>query len=378
MQAVLVLLGQVLARIAEALGILSVIQGFVAKTAQEHIAYQIEATVTATSLNVANPTYGLAALHTDLAAAVTAINAHTDAALDGLQVQATIPDQPSWYTAPTTPPDAEAIAIAVWSLDLPVRDLNQDFYLLPANQWAVNIWDGLALSLGFKGVPIPGNPFWNMVGATPVDVRTYFGDYGYQAHNPDVPVCDVSTIQAGDTAYSWLAREYSGFTYKRSLPNTQTGDVGIFISSSSSHPSYAYRFNLTDADVAAMWPVTVEPPEVPTAVVPPVWPGASGVTLGTTVALTSQLYLVDEMDGVIVAITTPPNRTGLYSVGGAPLDYGQGRIAFETDSGDLEPWQYLGFRTAIYTPKSMAHASGVRFQCLAGAAGTVTPWTVTP
>lgn len=109
---------------------------------------------------------------------------------------------------------------------------------------------------------------------------------------------------------------------------------------------------------------------------PPIWPGEDNVTLGTPVALTSQLHLTGAMDGVIVAITTPPTRTGLYEVGGAPLDYGQGRIAFETDDGDIEPWQYLGFRSAIYTPKSMAHAAGVRFQMLAGAAGTVTPWTV--
>jgi hypothetical protein len=108
---------------------------------------------------------------------------------------------------------------------------------------------------------------------------------------------------------------------------------------------------------------------------PPVWPGADGVDLGTPADLVDQLYLVAPMDGVIVAVTTPPTKTGRRSIGGATYDYGVGEIAFETDSGDLEPWQYLGFRAAIFTPKTMEHAAGARFRVLAGALGTVTPWT---
>jgi hypothetical protein len=83
------------------------------------------------------------------------------------------------------------------------------------------------------------------------------------------------------------------------------------------------------------------------------------------------------MDGVIVAVTTPPQKLGQYQIGGETLDYGVGRIAFANDQGDLEPWQYLGFRSAIYTPRSMAHASAVHLQVLGGAGGTVTPWVIT-
>lgn len=106
----------------------------------------------------------------------------------------------------------------------------------------------------------------------------------------------------------------------------------------------------------------------------PVWPGAENATLGDSVELTSQLHLEEECHGVLVAITTPPTRTGLRQIGGALYDYGVGEIAFETDSGQIEPWQYLGFRTAIFTPKTMEKAAGARFRVLAGASGTVTPW----
>lgn len=110
---------------------------------------------------------------------------------------------------------------------------------------------------------------------------------------------------------------------------------------------------------------------------PPVWPGVAGVTLGQSVALSDGLHLTTPMDGVIIAITTPPSRTGTMSIGGATFDYREGQIAFEDDQGHIEMWQYLGFRNALYTPRSMAHAAGARFRVLAGAEGTVTPWTIT-
>jgi hypothetical protein len=147
----------------------------------------------------------------------------------------------------------------------------------------------------------------------------------------------------------------------------------------------AWRDHVTAASIAAIksdteniltnFPIEFPPPPVipPMA---PVWPGPGGVVFYTPAALVDQLHLTGTMDGVIIAVTTPPTRVGQYQLGGVILDYGVGRIAFETDSGDIEPWQYLGFRAAIYTPKSMAHANGVRLQVLGGAEGTVTPWTI--
>lgn len=106
----------------------------------------------------------------------------------------------------------------------------------------------------------------------------------------------------------------------------------------------------------------------------PVWPGLANVTMGAPVALVDQLVLNGPMDGVVVAVTTPPVGLGQYRVGGRRLDYGQMRLAFETDNGELEGWQYFGFEEAVYTPHAMAQAAKCRFQLLGGLGGTVTPW----
>jgi hypothetical protein len=80
------------------------------------------------------------------------------------------------------------------------------------------------------------------------------------------------------------------------------------------------------------------PPDPPTVeiVAAPVWPGAANVTLGSPVALADQLVVTAAMDGVIVSVTTPPSKLGSYHLGGVTLDYGAGRITFETDDGQLE------------------------------------------
>lgn len=107
----------------------------------------------------------------------------------------------------------------------------------------------------------------------------------------------------------------------------------------------------------------------------PVWPGLANVTLGTVLTLSEQPAVTGPFDGVLIDVTTPPTRTGLRQFGDAPMDYGVGEIAFVTDNGYIEPWQYLGFRTALYTPKMMRQASGVRCRILAGAAGTIRTFT---
>jgi hypothetical protein len=137
-------------------------------------------------------------------------------------------------------------------------------------------------------------------------------------------------------------------------------------------PNYTLRPRLSSAEWAA-YVATLFPPEPP-VLVPPVWPGAGTVTLGTPVALADQLVVEGPLHGVLVAVTVPPQHLGSYHVGGVVLDYGVGRVAFETDAGDLEPWQYLGFRDALYCPRTMTSAARARFQVLGAAGGTVTPW----
>lgn len=112
------------------------------------------------------------------------------------------------------------------------------------------------------------------------------------------------------------------------------------------------------------------------AVTAPVWPSLDQVTLGAPVAFDGNVDVTADMDGVLVTLTTSPTKTGKYMLGNVDLWYGLGRISFESDNGDVEPWQYLAFDNGIFAPKTMAHASAVHLQVLGGAEGTVTPWTV--
>jgi hypothetical protein len=111
--------------------------------------------------------------------------------------------------------------------------------------------------------------------------------------------------------------------------------------------------------------------------VPPVWPGLDLVTLGTPVALVDGLVVDGPLDGVLVDVTTAPTRVGQRVIGGQYFDYNSGEMTFGSDNGYLEPWVYTGFRLAIFTPKTMKQAAHAYFRVLAGAAGTVTPWTKT-
>lgn len=104
------------------------------------------------------------------------------------------------------------------------------------------------------------------------------------------------------------------------------------------------------------------------------WPGLANVTTDPPVALSDHLVINQACDGVLVNITTPPTKVGIYAIGDNYYDYKEGEITFETDNGYMEMWQYLGFRQAVYVPKSMQTAAKVHFRVLAGAQGNVITW----
>lgn len=185
----------------------------------------------------------------------------------------------------------------------------------------------------------------------------------------DIPGVDLSTITTKlDAIQPSETFNLSTITTQASGANTGAAAAVVALDLLTGDGALTLQ-TVLDA-IAALEP---GPPGGATA---PVWPGIDNVTLGTPVALSHGLVVTEEMDGVIVAVTTPPTRTGLYQIGDQYYDYGVGRIAFESDGGELEPWQYLGFRAALFTPKSMVRASACHLQVLGGAEGTITPWTV--
>jgi hypothetical protein len=117
--------------------------------------------------------------------------------------------------------------------------------------------------------------------------------------------------------------------------------------------------------------------EEPAALVAPVWPGAAGATMSDPITLAQQLNVTAAMDGVTVEVTSVDSNTLYYTYGGTKAYRHIGGIAFYNDVGHVEQWQALGFESAIYTPKTMARAAGFRLFTGRGAAGTITPWTIT-
>lgn len=271
-----------------------------------------------------------------------------------------------------------------------IGDVAEDVWTWPATTrggttWG-NGWEALgalenayvasALQVRYEGIPVPDRPFWRVHAEEPYVVYDGLGIYDHQFTTDAVPDISLSdNIEDGDTVLSFLEREYPDFNYQLDGPGSWGGQKAIWVYKLTDYGILWYRCTMTDDMLASTRVATIIEGTGIVVDGPPVWPGIDGVTLGTPVALVNGLHMEGEMDGVIIAVTTPPSKTGLRSIGGALYDYGVGEIAFETDQGDIETWQYLGFRAAIFTPKTMTHAHGARLRVLAGAEGTATPWS---
>jgi hypothetical protein len=109
----------------------------------------------------------------------------------------------------------------------------------------------------------------------------------------------------------------------------------------------------------------------------PVWPGLANVTLGTPVAIDRGVTITEPMDGVLIAITSVDPKQMFYTYDDVKAYRHTGALAFFSDNGDLEPWQQLGFTSAVYCPRQLSRAAGVKLMSPALTVGTITPWVVT-
>lgn len=110
----------------------------------------------------------------------------------------------------------------------------------------------------------------------------------------------------------------------------------------------------------------------------PVWPGFANVVLGTPVALADQLVVAGPLHGVLVSVTGGGSKLSEIHVGARSYLFRAGEVTFAADTGQVEPWQYIGFDEAVYVPKALYVADSARFRVLGGLTGTVTPWTLAP
>lgn len=116
-----------------------------------------------------------------------------------------------------------------------------------------------------------------------------------------------------------------------------------------------------------------------TYVGPPVYHGEAQTDYGTSVELGAGGTITEAMDGVAVEISaTDADHRHAYSYDGVKAYRNIGALAFVDDVGRLEAYQQLSFERAIYTPKSLAHAAGVKWFTTHGPIGTIQAWSTTP
>lgn len=264
---------------------------------------------------------------------------------------------------PGTPPtgyggaNANDVASAVWA-----------FQLLNATQQLRTADSALTECLAFADS-------FQRQGTYPVKGTAHFvvfpnGNYLY-SWSEDIapPNPDYTDIQSDDTVLSWLTRTETTRTTWQADANT-----GFCYSTDLVGDEYQYQIwcTLTDAELLRLggFGGAVASGGVP------VWPGLAGVTLGDAVALAEQVTVDGPLDGVIVSITGVPNNRSGWTYGADEAYIKIGALTFETDNGDLEAVQALGFTSAIYCPRTMQHAAGCRLRCPPDVTGTVTPWSI--
>lgn len=258
---------------------------------------------------------------------------------------------------------------------LPAGSALPDPFPLPGDTWAA-LLEGTPYSAGYLMTVAASLP-WQLRngGVFPLTMAPAFGVFANWAEFDQdrdlsiVPSPDWADIRVDDTRLTWLQRTDGVMTW---VANGQNGDpIGT--------PTITYPV-LTDFQVVCLFTEADFQRWAGGGLrqrAAPVWPGLAAVTLGTPVALSSDLTVAGPLDGLIVSITTPPAALGKFAFGGFTAYYKVGEISFISDNGDAEPWQYLAFDQAIYCPKAMNRAASASLRVLAGAAGLATPWVVT-
>lgn len=264
---------------------------------------------------------------------------------------------------PATPPTgyggaaANDVASAVWAFQL----LNSLEQLRTADSALTEI-------LAFVDA-------WQHTGTIPVVGTGHFVQYTNRAwlyhwsEGITPPDPDYADIQADDTVLTWLTR-----TETTHQPWSQDASTGFCYTTVLVGEEYQNQIwcTLTDAELLSLGGYGGA--GVTTTL--PLWPGLAGVTLGTPVALSSNLTVAGPMQGVLINVTEVPDKGGRFTVGDNSWYFNVGQISFVTDNGEAEPWQYLSWKDAIYTPKTMHAAASCLIRWLSDAAGTATPWSV--
>jgi hypothetical protein len=341
--------------VSQILGIASIIQGQTAKAAQENVPFVIDTHTSATFSAVTDGTIGLAAIKTAIDTLTS--NQATEFA-DIMAAIAGLPQTGDAVTLPGTFPPTWVTGVgdAVWGWPVPTSN-NPAYQFITLAGWG-------AQQRGFPQTN-EETPFatalWKVAGV--------WGEDGVSDPNPNSTfTLDVSTILASDaTSADWLNRTLPSVLW---FPPLANGCLGIADVDGDNFQWYV------DLPIDKWLQLKANLGLTASGATAPIWPGLSGVTLGSPVSLVDGLVITGPLQGVIVSISAaaPGKQKFLYGTVAAYQHIGA--LSFEDDNSDQESFQALEFENQFYLPKSMLVASSVRFKANAGTTGTVTPFTI--
>lgn len=350
-------LAEIVQLLTQIINTLASMQGVQIQNAVEHAPFLIENAAINAELTLANPTYGLAALHSQIAALQAQMISD-----DALIVVDILTRQASGapVTFPPTPPSGfggSDMASAVWQYDLGGAPLAAGDFMIAAGQSAL-----FRAAIGEQAINNYRPNFW------------IAGDWAdSNSADPDVnliPVIDPSTILDTDvTLKAWLERVF-GLTAFTWTPDGYAQYV-------PSPGQWWYTFRWSDADFQAYKAGKFGTKSL--ANVPPVWPGFAKVTLGTEVVMSDRLRIDVPMDGCLVYLYSVPTKYPKFDFGTGIVSYQHlGAISFVNDNNDNETAQLLGMSDCLFVPKTMVRAAAVQMRLVPGVTAGLQPFTINP
>lgn len=355
-------MGVVIAYLLDILGLSSAvlsiansILGIVGTTAQEHQKFNVERFAANAANTVNSPTFGNAAL----LAAINSVNDQVIAAATSLTLQIeNLTDGTTPVSLPPTPPTGygglgdSATFDAVW-LGLKSPDVVTPYEFLYSVGTRAEFQTGYATLSQADGNWYYYNQSYDQFGIAP----SFF------------PVFDLALLDPADTLLSFVTTcnpiatcFWSPSTGLQVQVNGDSGD-------GTAHFLSVWNESTFQQLKASIFPVV-------SLFNPPVWPGLGHVTLGSPVAIASQLTVTGPMDGVIVTITSVSTSKPALDYDGEIAYKFIGGLSFVDDNGDVEPFQQLAFNNALYSPKVMTRAASVVVRADPSVAGTITPWVI--
>lgn len=315
------------------------------------------AQVNAAILQLVDATHGLEAIRNAIDTNAALATAQYD---DLVARLATVQLAGHAVTLPTTPPTGYNVAAAgswVWNYQLGIGPIAAGDLQLAAG--GESLFDAFAIVE--KPTFYPGG--WLLS-----------GDWAYAGQvDPDlnfVPYVDPLTIQVtDDTVQAWLERVYPDNDWQ--FDNAGRG----WLQQPSSGWQWAYQMG---SERFAVYKAATFGEAASIPPVAPIWPGNDGVTFQEGFIFEDGTNYTTPCDGVDIVMSMMPPGVGQFQFFDKISFRNIGALVFWDDLGHCELPQTLGFDSAVYLPKSLAHAAGVTFRCRSGVSGVAYPFTINP